>query len=137
MPIGKPPAKHQPRGFTLIELLVVMSIVALLASLVAPRYLHALDRSKEKALQTSLQVMRDAIDQYAADKGRYPESLDDLTRAGTGRYLRTIPEDPFTGRPDTWVLVAPPHDALLQGAVSDVRSGAAGAGSNGRLLADW
>ncbi|MBT9456651.1 MAG: prepilin-type N-terminal cleavage/methylation domain-containing protein [Burkholderiaceae bacterium] len=126
--------KTSARGFTLIELLVVMSIVALLASIVAPRYFASLQRSKETALRTSLNVMRDAIDQYAADRGRYPETLDELAQA---RYIRAVPEDPLTGSVETWVLVTPPPDLPLKGSLYDVRSGAAGRAADGRLYADW
>lgn len=122
------------KGFTLIELLVVMTIVALLASIVAPRYFASLQRSKETALRTSLNVMRDAIDQYAADRGRYPESLDELAQA---RYIRGVPEDPLTQSSETWVLITPPPDLPLKGALYDVRSGAAGRAADGRLYADW
>ncbi len=73
--MGKP---GRQRGFTLIELIVVMAIVALLASIAAPRYFNSLQKSRETALLQSLTTMRDAIDQYAADKGRYPESLQEL-----------------------------------------------------------
>jgi general secretion pathway protein G len=126
--------RQKSLGFTLIELLVVMSIVALLASIVAPRYFASLQRSKETALRTSLNVMRDAIDQFAADRGRYPESLDELAQA---RYIRNVPEDPLTGQPDSWVLITPPPDTPLKGLVYDVRSGAAGRSADGRLYADW
>ena len=122
------------RGFTLIELIVVMAIVALLVSIAAPRYFASVERSREHSLRTSLSVMRDAIDQFAADKGRYPESLDELVRT---RYVREAPEDPLTGRRDSWVALAPPADAFLAGAMADVRSGAAGRGADGRLYADW
>ena len=122
------------RGFTLIELIVVMAIVALLASIVAPRYFASLAKSKETALQQSLVTMRDAIDQYAADKGRYPESLQDLAAA---RYLRQVPEDPLTGSRETWVELPPPADMQVAGRVWDVRSGAAGRSADGRLYADW
>jgi general secretion pathway protein G len=122
------------RGFTLIELIVVMAIVALLASIAAPRYFASLNKSKETALQQSLATMRDAIDQYAADKGRYPDSLQDLAAA---RYLRQVPEDPLTGSHETWVELPPPADMQAAGRVWDVRSGAAGRSADGRLYADW
>lgn len=122
------------RGFTLIELIVVMAIVALLASIAAPRYFASLNKSKETALQQSLVTMRDAIDQYAADKGRYPDSLQDLAAA---RYLREVPEDPLTGSRETWVELPPPADMQAGGRVWDVRSGAAGRSADGRLYADW
>lgn len=127
-----PPAR--PRGFTLIELIVVMAIVALLASIAAPRYFNSLSKSRETALLQSLTTMRDAIDQYAADKGRYPESLQDLAQA---RYLREVPEDPLTSRRDTWVELPPPADMQASGRLWDVRSGAAGRSADGRLYADW
>ena len=126
---GRPRA----RGFTLIELIVVMAIVALLASLAAPRYLRSLDVARERALQSTLVTVRDAIDQFAADKGRYPDSLQELARA---RYLRELPQDPLTGRRDSWVALRPAPGSALRGAVADLRSGAAGRASDGRLYAD-
>jgi general secretion pathway protein G len=131
---AKAVAMRRQEGFTLIELIVVMAIVALLASIAAPRYFASLQKSKETALHTSLNVMRDAIDHFAADKGRYPESLDELVAE---RYIRAIPEDPLTGNSSQWVLVALPPDAQSRGTVYDVRSGAAGRGADGRLYADW
>ncbi|MBV8034561.1 type II secretion system protein [Roseateles sp.] len=124
----------RPRGFTLIELIVVMAIVALLASIAAPRYFASLNKSKETALLQSLTTMRDAIDQYAADKGRYPESLRELAAA---RYIRDIPEDPLTASRETWVELPPPAEMQASGRVWDVRSGAAGRSADGRLYADW
>jgi len=120
-------------GFTLIELIVVMAIVALLVSIAAPRYLQSIDRAKDNSLRTSLNVMRDALDQFAADKGRYPDTLADLVEA---RYLRSIPTDPWTGSAATWVTVTP-FDTSTKGKVYDVRSGMAGRASDGRLHADW
>lgn len=122
------------RGFTLIELMVVMAIVALLASIAAPRYFNSLKKSKETALLQSLTTMRDAIDQYAADKGRYPESLQELAAA---RYIRSVPEDPLTGSRESWIAQPPPVDMQAKGQVWDVHSGAAGRSADGRLYADW
>jgi type II secretion system protein G len=121
------------RGFTLIELLVVMAIIGLLASIAVPRYVDGVDRAREAALKSSLATVRDAIDQYAADRGRYPDTLQDLVR---GRYLREQPEDPLTRRRDSWVMVVPPRDSAIPGRVFDVRSGAAGRARDGRLYAD-
>lgn len=121
-------------GFTLIELIVVMAIVGLLVALVAPRYVGSVDAARETALRASLSAMRVAIDRYAADRGSYPATLAELVER---RYLLRLPEDPFTGRTDSWVAVPPPPDSAIPGALQDVRSGAAGRARNGELYADW
>lgn len=114
-------------GFTLIELLVVLAVIGLLLSLVTPRYSGSLDGAKEVVLRENLAVVRDAIDKYFTDKGRYPDSLETLVQ---GRYLRSLPVDPITDSTQTWVLVPPGNPAL--GKVFDIRSGAVGTGRNGR-----
>ena len=116
------------RGFTLIELLVVMAVIATLLTIAVPRYFQHLDRAREATLRQSLAVMRDAIDKFAADKGRYPDSLDELTEK---RYIREVPEDPITGRRDSWLMLPPPASSTLQGQMADVRSGAAGESLDG------
>jgi general secretion pathway protein G len=125
---------RRSKGFTLIELIVVMAIVALLAGITAPRYFASVDRAKVGALRSSLAVMRDALDKYAADKGRYPDTLEQLVQ---DRYLRRVPEDPLTGSAQSWVTLPPPPEADLGGVVADVRSGAAGRAMDGSLYADW
>jgi general secretion pathway protein G len=119
-------------GFTLIELMVVMAIIALLLTFVAPRYFGSVNRAEEAALKQSLWHMRDAIDKFYGDNGRYPEELAELV---TGRYLRTVPADPFTARNDSWVIVAPPSG--VAGRVYDVRSGAPKRASDGTEVAKW
>lgn len=114
-------------GFTLIEMLVVMAIVALLLTIAVPRYFGSLDRSRDVALQENLRVLRVTIDKYYADKGRYPETLDDLVES---RYLRAVPVDPVTESTHTWILV-PPREGDLTG-IADVKSGAAGLAHDGR-----
>ncbi|MDA8129060.1 MAG: prepilin-type N-terminal cleavage/methylation domain-containing protein [Betaproteobacteria bacterium] len=124
--------KRLLRGFTLIELMVVMAIIALLLTLAMPRYFKHLELSRETVLKQDLAVMRDAIDKYHGDTGRYPESLEALVNA---RYLRSIPVDPITERADTWQVVAPAEDAT--GAMYDVKSGAPGTAHDGSTYADW
>jgi len=116
------------RGFTLVELLVVMAIIATLLTIALPRYFGSVERSKEVALRQSLNTMRDAIDKFHADVGRYPEKLEELVEK---RYIRAVPVDPITDSAETWVIVPVPN-ALAQGAVYDVRSGAKGNAIDGK-----
>lgn len=124
--------KRPANGFTLIELLVVTVIIAVLLTLAVPRYFHSVDRSKEAVLKENLASLRDALQKYYGDKGRYPDKLDDLER---DRYLRRVPIDPLTSSAATWVVVPPPDAA--KGMVYDVRSGAPGSGSDGVPYREW
>jgi general secretion pathway protein G len=92
-------AIRQARGFTLIEILVVMLILVILAGVALARYANSVTRANEAVLKTDLFQMREALDQYYADKGKYPASLETLVEDG---YVRGIPVDPFTGKSDTW-----------------------------------
>ena len=121
------------KGFTLIELLVVMSVIATLLTIAVPRYFQHLDRAREASLGESLAVMRDALDKYRADTGRYPETLEELV---TKRYLRKVPPDPITESTETWVVVPPP-DEPGQRKVWDIHSGAEGQGQNGTDYSTW
>ncbi|MGH8769420.1 MAG: type II secretion system protein [Burkholderiales bacterium] len=120
------------RAFTLIELLVVMAVIALLLAIAVPRYFHSTDRAKEAVLKQNLAQMRDAIDKYHADKGRYPDELEDLV---TGKYLRRIPPDPITESSDTWISVPPQPGE--QGKIFDVKSGAPGVALDQTTYGDW
>lgn len=122
------------RGFTLIELLIVMAIMAVLLTVAMPRYFQSVERSKEVTLQQSLNVVREAIDKYYADRGKYPESLSDLVQS---RYLRSLPVDPVAGNAEAWVLVPPPPGTPGGGAVYDVRSGAPGQSADGKPFAEF
>lgn len=115
------------RGFTLIEMLIVMAIVALLLTIALPRYFGSLDKSKDIALQENLKVLRVTIDKFYADKGRFPETLDELV---THKYIRSIPFDPVTDSVSTWVLVKA-VESDSKGFV-DVKSGAQGQAKDGR-----
>lgn len=124
--------KHRDTGFTLIELMVVMSIIALLLTIAVPRYLSSVERSKEAVLHSDLTTMREAIDKYYGDRAKYPDTLDELV---SGKYLRNLPQDPFTESPATWVVV-PPEDPA-KGGVYDVKSGAPGKARDGTPYSEW
>ncbi len=127
-------AHKRAAGFTLIELIVVLAIIALLVSIVAPRYVRSVDNARDASMKTSLNVMRDAIDKYLGDKGQYPPSLDELVRMG---YIRQVPIDPVTGRRDSWQMLPPLEDDHLRGGMADVRSGAKGLGQDGVPYGQW
>jgi general secretion pathway protein G len=120
------------RGFTLIELLVVMAIIATLLTLAVPRYFHSTDRAKEAVLKQNLAQMRESIDKYYGDRGRFPDALEDLV---SKRYLRKIPPDPMTETPLTWSIVPPGETG--KGSVFDVKSGAQGTALDGSKYVDW
>ncbi len=106
---------HLQRGFTLIEMLVVMTIIALLLTLAVPRYFRSLDYGREHVQQQNIATLRDAIDKFYGDQGRYPDTLDELVAK---RYLRQMPVDPIAASTQ-WVVVAPPDPSL--GKVYDVQ----------------
>lgn len=118
-------------AFTLIELLVVMAIIATLASIAAPRYFSSLEKSRETALRANLKSMREAIDQFYQDTGKWPAELDDLVKS---RYLREIPVDPVTNESNTWT---PVRQTGVDTGVRDVRSGAQGSPRSGTRYEDW
>jgi general secretion pathway protein G len=125
--------KHSSRrGFTLIELLVVLGIIALMLTLAVPRYFPSIDKSKEVVLADNLRKLRDVIDQYYGDTGRYPDTLDQLVEK---KYLRAPPLDPITDSSTSWIIV-PPEDGA-KGGVYNIKSGAPGNDRSGRPYADW
>jgi general secretion pathway protein G len=120
------------RGFTLIELLVVMTIIGTLLTIAVPRYFHTLARARETVLRHDLVVLREAIDKYCADLGRYPDTLVVLVEK---QYVRSVPIDPFTKSADTWTLVASTDPD--RAGVRDLHSGAADVASDGTPVASW
>ena len=124
-------------GFTLIELLVVIALIAILASMGVVQYRNSIQNTREAVLRTDLFRMRDAIDQYYADKTKYPASLDALVSDG---YLRKVPEDPITKSADTWQTVpaeADPSNPSAEPGIYNVKSGATGTALDGSAYSDW
>jgi general secretion pathway protein G len=124
-------------GFTLIELLIVMVLLVLLAGVSLALYGNSVTRGKEAALKEDLFQMRKAIDEYYADKGKYPADLQSLV---SEKYLRSIAPDPFTGSADSWQPVQSELDPLNPSAetgIADVKSGSDQIGSDGRPYSEW
>jgi general secretion pathway protein G len=125
------------QGFTLIELLIVIALITILASMGVVQYRNSLQSSREAVLRTDLFRMRDAIDQYYADKGKYPQSLDTLVSDG---YMRKIPEDPITKSTETWQTEPAepdPSNPSVDPGIYNVKSGAQGTALDGSSYADW
>jgi general secretion pathway protein G len=125
------------RGFTLIELMVVAAIMIVLAGLGLVQYRNSVTRAREAVLKEDLFRMRDAIDQYYADKMQYPGSLDALVSDG---YMRKLPDDPFTMSSSTWQTVPSEPDAnnpTASPGVYDVKSGSEATALDGTKYADW
>lgn len=119
-------------GFTLMELLVVMTIIALLLTLAVPRYFHSIEKSKETVLHDDLSILRESLDKFFSDNGKYPDSLDELVAK---KYLRGIPRDPITESTSTWVTIPP--DDPSKGLIYDIRSGAPDKALDGTNYAEW
>ena len=126
-------------GFTLIEMIIVFTLIGILVGLALPQYQSALKKARENVLKETLFTLRKLIDQYYADKGKYPLSLQSLV---DDKYLRKIPEDPVNRKTDTWVEVreelAPDEvDQIRELGITDVRSGAEGNGLDGTPYNTW
>jgi general secretion pathway protein G len=128
---------RRQNGFTLIELLIVISLITILATMGLVQYQNSIKSTREAVLSTDLFRMRDAIDQYYADKNKYPASLDALVSDG---YMRKIPEDPITHSADTWQTVPAepdPGNPSAEPGIYDVKSGATGTALDGRSYSDF
>ena len=130
--------KHRAaRGFTVIELMVVMSIIVTLATIVVVQYQHSLVFAKESVLRDDLFKMKEAIDQYYADKNQYPASLDDLVSSG---YVRELPKDPFTQSTTTWQTIPAdpdPANPMATLGIYSVKSGSDATAMDGTKYSDW
>jgi general secretion pathway protein G len=125
------------RGFTLIELLVVLSLIVVLTTIGMVQYRNSQIFAKEAVLREDLFRMRDAIDQYYADKNQYPSTIDALVSEG---YLRKLPEDPFTRNSTSWQTVPAepdPNNPTAEPGVYDVKSGSDGTALDGSKYSDW
>ena len=125
------------RGFTMIELLIVMTLVVILASIGMTQYKTSQTRAKEAVLKEDLFRMRDAMDQFYADKNKWPSALDELVSEG---YLRKLPQDPFTKSADTWQTVPAepdPNNPTAEPGISDVHSGSEGTSLDGSKYSEW
>jgi len=124
-------------GFTLIELMVVVALIAVLAGMGVVQYRNAVVRTKEAVLQEDLFRMRDAIDQYYADKAKYPLDLATLVSEG---YLRQVPKDPITNSSETWQTIPSEPDPSNPSAdvgIFNVKSGSDGTSIDGTRYAEW
>lgn len=125
------------RGFTLMELLVVMSLIVLLTSIGLMAYRTSVQRGREAVLKEDLYRMRDAIDQFYVDKGKYPVDLSELVSGG---YLRSVPADPMTSSAETWQLIPAEPDPSNPSAdigIYEVKSGSDGLAIDGSKYSDW
>jgi general secretion pathway protein G len=117
--------------------MVVMTIIIVLASIGLVQYGRSVTFSKEAVLKEDLFRMRDAIDQYYADKNEYPPALDSLVSEG---YLRALPKDPFTQSTSTWQTSPAepnPQNPTAVPGVYDVKSGSDATALDGSRYADW
>ena len=122
-------------GFTLLELMIVISIIIILAAVALPQYQKTIMHARETVLHDDLFKMRSLIDQYAADKGKLPQSLDDLVTAG---YLRELPVDPITDKKD-WNAVTgdDPYSTEGVSGVNDVHSSSSEISTEGTPYSEW
>ena len=124
-------------AFTMIELMIVMTIISILVSMAVPFYQKSITKSKESVLRSNLLTLRTVIDEYTYDKGKAPQTLQDLVAES---YLRVVPLDPMTGNDSSWKIIM--EDSTTSASQSepgifDVRSGSEKTSLEGTPYADW
>lgn len=137
IPSGESRRRLRRAGFTMVELLMVMAVITILISIAVPYYQKTLIRSKESLLKNNLFTMRTVIDEFTIDKGKAPQSLNDLVQEG---YLRAVPTDPFTGQDNTWkIIMEDGQNAVNQSepGIFDVRSGSDKMSLEGSAYSEW
>jgi len=135
MPAVRCPLPSVSRGFTLLELMIVITIIIILAAIVLPQYQKTITAAREAVLRDDLYKMRSLLDQYAADKGKLPQAIDDLVSSG---YMREVPVDPFTDQAD-WTITTGEDPASNSGesGVTNVHSASPEVGSDGKPYSEW
>ena len=121
----------------MIEVLVVVTLIVILASMAMVQYRNSIRRAEEAVLNENLFRMRDAIDQYYADKTKYPSALEDLVSEG---YIREVPTDPMTKSKDTWQTTPAEPDANNPASsvgIYDVKSGSDLTALDGTKYSEW
>jgi general secretion pathway protein G len=134
--IQNPKSKIQnQKGFSLLELMIAMFILVILLSVAVPTYQRSVQHARETVLKENLWQMRKAIDQFTADKGRMPKSIDELVE---GKYLREKPLDPITEK-DEWNEIQGEDSLSPDGeqGLSDVKSLSEGEDSEGKPYKDY
>lgn len=124
-------------GFTLIELMIAMAVISILVSVAVPMFQKSLIRSKETVLRQNLFAMRTVIDEFTYDKGKAPQTLDEIVQAG---YLRKVPMDPMTGTDQSWkIIMEDASNAVNQTepGIFDVRSGSDKTSLEGTPYSEW
>jgi general secretion pathway protein G len=130
-----PFATAREHGFTLLELMIVISIIIILAAVALPQYQKTIMHARETVLRDDLYRMRSLIDQYSADKGKLPGSLDDLVTAG---YMREVPVDPITDAKD-WNIVTgdDPYSSEGGSGIIDIHSSSGEVSTEGTAYSEW